>query len=68
MAKRVNVRGTYMIQRERNTSAGPKGSFIGKWSPSSAGTAQGVFGRQSANQAVKSYKRTFEWLGGADNK
>ena len=32
------------------------------------GTAQGEFGRKSANQAVQSYGRTLKWLGGADKK
>lgn len=68
MSKRVNVRGTYMIQREKSTSAGAKGTFIGKWSPSNVGTAQGDFGKKSAQQVIKNYGRTLDWLGGGDKK
>lgn len=68
MAKRVNVGGTYMAQREKNTSAGAKGTFIGKWSPNSSGTAHGEFGQRSAQQAIQNYGRALDWLGGGDRK
>lgn len=68
MSKRVNIGGTYMEQRERNTSAGKKGTFIGKWSPPNSGTAQGRFGQGSASKAVRNYGQTLRWLGGEDHK
>jgi len=69
MAKRVNIGGTYMSQRERNTSAGKKGSFIGKWSSnskSSTTSAQFKAGLRGAQKAINQYGNTLDWLGGKD--
>jgi hypothetical protein len=75
MAKRVHIKSThtYMAARERNTSAGAKGTFIGKWTPSTSsvthstlGTAQAKAGYLGATTTIKKYGNTLKWLGGAD--
>ena len=73
MSKRVHIKSTntYMAVRERSTSAGNKGTFIGKWSPvsssqSSLGTAQAKAGYRGATKTIKKYGNTLRWLGGAD--
>lgn len=70
MAKRVRLphTKTYMKVRERSTSAGKKGTFIEKWSPTSRGTAQAKVGRRAAKQSVSQFGKTLKWLGGADRK
>jgi hypothetical protein len=58
---------SYYATRERSTSAGPKGSIIGKWSPNeAAGTASAI--RSSAEKTNKQFDKTFKWLGGKDRK
>lgn len=68
MAKRVRLphTKTYMKVREKSTSAGKKGTFMGKWSPTSSGTAQAKTGQRAARQSVSQYGSTLKWLGGAD--
>lgn len=67
MSKRVNIGGTYMSQRERNTSSGKKGSFIGKWSPQKkSSSAQYRAGLRGAQKAINQYGNTLDWLGGKD--
>jgi len=67
MAKRVNIGGTYMNVRERSTSAGKKGTFIEKWSPSKKkSSAQMRAGKRGAAKAIKHNKQALLWLGGED--
>lgn len=69
MSKRVNVGGTYMKIRERSTSAGKKGTFIGKWSSkNSSQSAQYQAGKKGAQKTIKQYGNTLRWLGGDDRK
>ncbi len=67
MSKRVNTGGTYMEVRERSTSAGKKGAFIGKWSPKSQrSSAHKQAGKRGAEKALKYHKKALDWLGGGD--
>lgn len=67
MAKRVNVKGTSVAQKERNTATGAKRTFMGKWSPAaSVGTAQYRAGRRGAQETIKQFGKTLDWLGGKD--
>lgn len=68
MAKRVNIGGTYMEVRERSTSAGNKGTFIKKWSPSSGNSSSAQYnaGKKGAAKALKNHGKALEWLGGKD--
>jgi len=69
MSKRVNIGGTYMEVRERSTSAGKKGTFIGKWSPQkNTQSAQYQAAKRGAQKAIKQYGNTLRWLGGDDKK
>ena len=69
MSKRVNVGGTYMNIREKSTSAGKRGTFIGKWSPkTNSSSAQYQAGKRGAKKAIKQYGNTLQWLGGGDKK
>jgi len=65
MVKRVNVKGRYMLQREKSTSAGAKGTFIGKWS-SNASSASAQAARRGASRTIKSHRKALKWLGGED--
>jgi len=65
MAKRVHLphTNTYMKARERSTSAGKKGTFIGKWSSKKMGTAQARAGEKGTAKTVKQFGNTLKWLG-----
>jgi hypothetical protein len=65
MSKRVNVGGSYMSVRERNTSLGKKGTFIGKWSPNKNSVSSTVASR-SASRTIKNHSKALDWLGGGD--
>ena len=67
MAKRVNINGTYMLQRERNTSAGAKGTFIGKWSSSSSSSSAKSIVSKATRETHLEYKKAFRWLANNDS-
>lgn len=65
MAKRVKVKGKYMLQREKNTSGGARGTFMGKWSPQKSISVIKITRKAAASTHAK-YKNTFKWLGTND--
>jgi len=66
MAKRVNVNRRYMLQREKSTSAGAKGTFMGKWSPKKSTKSNSSIIKQAVSKTHSQYKKTFKWLGEND--
>jgi hypothetical protein len=54
-----------MKTREKNTSAGRKGTFIGKWSPNK-NSASAHAAKKGASRTIKNYNQALNWLGGGD--
>ena len=66
MAKRRNIGGQYYSVREKNTSAGKKGTIIGKWSPSKSTKDVVSIVKKATKTTHSRYKNTFKWLSESD--